>query len=240
MGNELSLIGALLVGLFGGVHCVGMCGGIVGALSLGLPSHVQGRVGHLLPYMLAYNLARILSYIAAGALVGGISWMAINLFAVYEVQMILRWVAGLLMVVIGLYLGGWWFGITYLERIGGLFWRHIEPFARRMLPVKTPVQAFALGWVWGWLPCGLVYSVLIWAATAGGALEGALIMAAFGVGTLPNLMAMGIVAGRLGHLMRQPWLKPLAGVTVIGFGIYTLVMALLGSSAGHHTHAMHM
>jgi uncharacterized protein len=224
--TEFTLISAFIVGLLGGVHCVGMCGGIVGALTLGLADEARSRPGTVLPYLLAYNGGRVLSYTAAGALMGGVGLLAANLAAVHQAQQALQIVAGTFMVVLGLYLGGWWLGLARLERVGGRLWPRIEPLGRRLLPVRSRSGAFALGLVWGWLPCGLVYSVLIWSIAAGGFLEGGLLMLSFGLGTLPALLAMGVVASQLAAIVRRTWVRRVAGALVIAFGAYTLRLAV--------------
>lgn len=221
---EISLLAAFLVGLFGGVHCVGMCGGIVGALSFGLPEQARGRFSSLLPYLINYNLGRLFSYTLAGALVGGIGALAANLVALHQAQSILQIIAGLFMIAMGLYLGGWWYGMSRLERAGGKVWRLLEPFGRRLLPVRRPAQALAMGIVWGWLPCGLVYSALIWAVSAGSALDGALLLLSFGLGTLPNLFAMGVIAGKLTTFLRRPLVMRTSGALVMLIGVGYLLL----------------
>ncbi len=220
---EINYLVAFTVGLFGGVHCVGMCGGIVGALSFGLPEQARGRFGALLPYLINYNLGRLLSYTLGGALLGGIGALAANMVALHQAQTLLQVIAGLFMVAMGLYLGGWWYGMSRLERLGGRAWRFIEPVGRRLLPVRRPRQAFLMGMVWGWLPCGLVYSALIWAISAGSAKEGALLLLSFGLGTLPNLMLMGLLAGQLTALLRRPGVMHLAGAMVIMIGCFYII-----------------
>jgi hypothetical protein len=221
MLSDVSLFAAFLVGLLGGVHCVGMCGGIVTALSMGLP---RSRTGTSVRwrYLLAYNLARISSYSVAGALFGGVGWVAANWSGLHQVQLLLQLVAAVFMVVLGLYLAGWWRGLVQLERMGGLVWTRLEPLGRRFLPVRTSGQAFFLGLVWGWLPCGLVYSVLIWSISTADPLYGAALLLSFGLGTLPNLLARGLVAARLSARVRDPRVRQLAGLVVIGFGVFSL------------------
>lgn len=219
---------AAVVGLLGGVHCVGMCGGIVGVLTLGLPPAVRARFSGLLPYLLAYNLGRLASYTLIGALAGGVGAYAAHLVSVRHAQLGLQLVAGGFMVVLGLYLAGVWSGITRIERAGGALWRRIEPLGRRLLPVRTPLQAFACGLVWGWLPCGLVYSVVIWAIAAGSATEGARLLLAFGLGTLPALLAMGAAAAALGGFVRRPRVRAVAGGLVLLFGLLQIGLALRG------------
>ncbi|MEE4378757.1 MAG: sulfite exporter TauE/SafE family protein [Candidatus Competibacteraceae bacterium] len=216
---------AFLVALLGGVHCIGMCGGIVGALTLGLPAGTRTRFSAMLPYLLAYNSGRIISYTVAGLLAGGIGAWAANLASVRYGQEGLRLVAGLFMLLLGLYLGGWWQGLARLERYGGLLWRHIEPWGRRLIPVRTPVQALSLGLVWGWLPCGLVYSVVIWAVSAGSAVQGGLLMLSFGIGTLPMLFAMGAFAATIATWVRRLWVRRSAGALIIVMAIYQLWQA---------------
>jgi sulfite exporter TauE/SafE len=225
MDLTTSFLAAFLIGLSGGAHCFGMCGGIVGALTLGLPA-TPGRpfLGRL-PFLLAYNLGRLSSYVVAGTLAGGVGAWATHLMAVHQAQLTLQLVAGLFMILLGLYLAGWWMGLARVEQAGGRVWRRIEPLGRRLLPVRTPAQALGIGLVWGWLPCGLVYSVLVWAMGAGGALNGGLLMLCFGLGTLPALLAMGAFAATLAGFIRRPWVRQVAGALVIGFGIYQISLA---------------
>jgi sulfite exporter TauE/SafE len=220
-----SLFGAFLVGLLGGVHCIGMCGGIVGALTLGLPEAKRSGAGAV-PFQIAYNLGRIASYTLAGALVGGLGVLLAGLMPVYLAQRVLQGLAALFMIALGLYLAGWWMGLRRVEQAGGSVWRWLEPYGRKLMPVRSPGQALLLGLIWGWLPCGLVYSVLIWAISAGGAIEGAGLMLAFGLGTLPNLLLMGAAAAWLGRYVRKPAVRQLAGGMVVLFGVYLLAQAV--------------
>ena len=227
MPTEASFVAAFLVGLLGGVHCVGMCGGIVGALTFGLPADVRQSPSKVFPYLIAYNLARIGSYVLAGALMGGLGWLAASLVALNAAQQVLQVIAGLFMVLLGLYLAGWWSGLARVEQAGSVIWRRIEPFARTLLPVKSLRHALMLGFVWGWLPCGLVYSVLIWALASGSPAQGALLLLGFGLGTLPNLMLMGVFAAQLGRFLRKPWVRGVAGGMVLLFGIYTIFVPFI-------------
>jgi len=218
MIETYSLLSAFLVGILGGVHCVGMCGGIVGAISLGMPGDAAPRwVMHL-----GYNLGRVGSYALAGAIAGGLGLFFSGLLPVRSAQQVLLGFAGVFMILLGLYLGGWWNLLRHLEQVGGYLWKRIEPLGRGLLPVRRPGQALALGALWGWLPCGLVYSVLIWAVSSGGAAEGALLMLAFGLGTLPNLLAMGAAASQLQRFVRNPWVRRAAGLMIVLFGVFQL------------------
>lgn len=221
--TDTSYVAAFLVALLGGVHCVGMCGGIVGVLTLGLSSSTQRRFSNMAPFLLAYNLGRISSYTLAGLLAGGLGAWAANLASVRDGQRLLQMLAGLFMVALGLYLAGWWQGLARIENAGGLLWRRVEPLGRRLLPIRTLTQALGVGLIWGWLPCGLVYSVLIWSMSAGSMLEGGLLMLSFGLGTLPMLLAMGAFAASLARFTAKPLVRASAGVLVIGFGVYQII-----------------
>ena len=222
----LPYLGALVVGLLGGVHCVGMCGGIVSALTFGLPESERNRFASLLPYQIAYNAGRICSYAVAGAIMGGIGMLLTDLMPIHLAQRVLLGVAGIFMVLLGLYLAGWWTLLSHVESAGSYLWKCIEPFGRKLLPVHTPGQALKIGIVWGWFPCGLVYSMLINAIAAGNMLNGAGMMLAFGLGTLPNLMLMGIMAGAVSKFTRSPFTRKIAGGMVILFGLITLWRAV--------------
>lgn len=221
----LSYLTAFTVGLLGGVHCIAMCGGIVAALTLGLPVNQRGKSLQALPFHLAYNLGRIASYTVAGALFGGMGLASARLLPVQNVQTFLQAMAGVFMIALGLYLGGWWSGLARLERGGAVLWRKLEPLTRPLLPVRSPGAALLVGLVWGWLPCGLVYSVLVMALSAGGPLPGMGLMLAFGLGTLPTLLASGLLASKLSMLVRYPWVRQTAGATVFLFGAFTLAVA---------------
>lgn len=218
--TQMSYLAAFLVALLGAVHCFGMCGGIVGALTLGLSAARENRLTAILPYLLAYNSGRMVSYSVAGMLAGGVGAWTANWASVHDGQRILRLIAGLFMILLGLYIAGWWQGLNRVEQAGGLLWRHIEPLGRRLLPVRSVGQALGVGLVWGWLPCGLVYSVLIWAVSAGSAWQGGLLMLSFGLGTLPALLAMGAFAAALAGWLRRPRVRQSAGTLIIIGGVY--------------------
>lgn len=210
-----SLISALVLGLLGGGHCIGMCGGLMGALTMAIPVNAKSQRLRLLAF---YNIGRISSYSLAGFLVGTLGWGASN----QGFSEPLRIIAGCLLITMGLYLAGWWYGLGYLERGGRLLWKYIEPLAKKLLPVSKTHQAFLLGGLWGWLPCGLVYSTLIWAASQGNAYESSLLMLCFGLGTLPVLLVTGLAAERISYLLRKRAVRTMGGVLVILFGLWTL------------------
>ena len=221
---DSAFLALFLVGLLGGTHCVAMCGGIVGALSLGGPARWSLH--------LAYNAGRIASYAAAGALAGGIGAAGMALDGQAPVRLVLYLLANLMLVALGLYLLGVTRALAFSERAGQHLWRHIQPLTRRFLPARSVAQAFPLGLLWGWLPCGLVYSALASALTAGSPARGALLMLAFGLGTLPNLLLAGMLLARLNEFVRRPAVRVASGLLVLGFGIYGLIVLLRLVRAG--------
>ncbi|MDE1546780.1 sulfite exporter TauE/SafE family protein [Dechloromonas agitata] len=209
---DTGFLALFLVGLLGGTHCVGMCGGIVSAMSMG------GQAGWGLH--LAYNAGRILSYAVAGAVAGALGAASLGLEGQVPVRMVLYFIANLMLVALGLYLIGLSGALAFTERAGQALWRRVQPLTRRFLPVRGVAQAFPLGVLWGWLPCGLVYSALASALTAGSAGRGAAMMLAFGLGTLPNLLLAGLLLARLNGIVKRPVVRTASGLLVLGFGIY--------------------
>jgi sulfite exporter TauE/SafE len=218
--DELGLASAFVIGLLGGVHCVGMCGGIVGALSLGVDTQKRW------PLLLVYNIGRISSYALAGAVAGGLGYFFASTLAVQQAQQVLLLIAAVFLILLGLYLAGWWRVLGQVEQLGGYLWKHIEPLGRGLLPIRNARQALAIGLLWGWLPCGLVYSALLWSVAAGSVLDGALLMLAFGLGTLPNLLLMGVAANQLKRWLAKPIVRRVAGAAVAAYGIWLLLRSL--------------
>ena len=209
------LVSAVILGLLGGGHCLGMCGGLMGALTLAIPPEQRGK---RLQLLLAYNLGRVFSYALAGFAVGLAGWAV----AGSKAELVMRTLAALLLIAMGLYLAGWWSGLTHIEALGRGLWRHIQPLTRRFMPVSSVPRALMLGGLWGWLPCGLVYSTLLWASSQGSAVNSALLMLAFGLGTWPVLLATGLAAERITALLRKRGTRMAGGLLVILFGIWTL------------------
>ena len=205
---------AFAAGLLGGVHCAGMCGGIVGSLSMAARGPAWSR-------QLAFNAGRIASYALAGAAVGGLGDLTRYAGSALAIQTTMFAIANGVMILLGLYIAGWGGAVLELERAGAFAWRRIQPHARRLLPIDSTPRALAAGLAWGWVPCGLVYTMLIMALASGGALQGAAVMAAFGLGTLPTLLVAGLAAQRLMALKRERWVRRAAGSIVI-------VLALAG------------
>ena len=213
---------AVLVGLLGGVHCLTMCGGLVSALTLGLDPALRREPLRLLPFHLGYNLGRIAGYGVAGLIAGGAGAVLLQLDSLQIVQRLLYGLAAVVMILLGLYLGGWWRVLAVTERMGLRLWRRVQPLTRHWLPVRRVSQAVAIGFIWAWVPCGLVYSVLITAVSTAHPGDGALVMLAFGLGTLPNLLGIGLLAGAAARVAERRQLRQTAGLVVIAFGVYAL------------------
>lgn len=236
---DLSLLAALTIGFLGSTHCIGMCGGIVGALNTGTPRTLRQSRFSRIAYHFNYNAGRILSYSVAGAIAGliGAQSTRMSLGVVVPVGEL---VAGLIMIALGLYLTGWSRIIARMEYAGQYTWKYIQPLGKRFLPVNTPMHAFGLGLIWGWLPCGLVYSALALSMLSASPSRGALLMLGFGLGTLPVLLMMGGAFEHLRGVVRSPTVRRLAGVAIIVVGVYTSVTAVIGhahqpSPDGHST-----
>jgi len=218
-----ALVLAFVVGLLSALHCIGMCGGILGALSFSLPESTRRDWNRLSLFLLAYNGGRIASYAAAGALFGYLGGALVQAGEWTWMHHGLRWLAALVLVGIGLYIAGWFPRFTLIEGIGEPIWRFLEPLGRRLLPVRTLTRALLYGAVWGWLPCGLVYTMLISAPAQGGPAAGALYLAMFGLGTLPVMLATGFFAGRLYRFSSDRRLQAVSGLSVAALGLFTLL-----------------
>lgn len=221
-----ALSAAFFLGLFSSAHCVGMCGGIMGALAMAVPAKAQSRRWLIL---LAYNAGRIASYTLMGFLVGLFSQQLIE----SVVAPGLRWLAGLLLIAMGLYLADWWRGLVYLERLGQYLWAYLQPLGKVLMPVDSAAKGVLLGSLWGWLPCGLVYSALGYAMAQGSASGGALIMLAFGLGTLPAVLSTGVAAQQVGRILQRRQLRLVLAFAIVLFGIWTLFG---GGGSGHEHH----
>lgn len=230
---DSGFLAVFLIGLLGGVHCAGMCGGIVSALSLQMPG-AAGRSAPAWSIHLAYNFGRIASYAIAGALIGALGSLGLLLNNWLPVQLGLYVAANLMMVALGLYLTGLTQTLAFTERAGQWLWRRVQPATKRFLPVRGAAQAFPLGMLWGWLPCGLVYSVLTMTLVSGSAARGAATMLAFGLGTLPNLMLAGLLLARFRNVVQGRAVRLASGLIVLGFGAWGLINAAsLGGRLWH-------
>ncbi|WP_085317868.1 sulfite exporter TauE/SafE family protein [Derxia lacustris] len=234
---------AFVVGLMGGVHCAGMCGGIVSALGMsaaprertvaivaqremlaagGAVPASAGTAGAGLQLQLAYNAGRLITYGFIGAVAGSLGSAALLANAVFPVQHALYLLANLFLLALGAYLAGLFPALAQVERLGGRLWSALRPMLARVLPVRTAGQGVAMGLLWGFVPCGLIYSMILSAMLTGSPLRGAAVMLAFGLGTLPNLLALGFAVSRGVRWWRRPAVRVAAGTLVIAFGLLGL------------------
>jgi hypothetical protein len=218
---------AWLTGLAGGGgHCLGMCGGILASLG----THQQRGLRGVL-VLLSAHCGRVFGYSIAGAIAGlAGSGIAAGLFGPHGSN-ILRYVAAALIAAIGLQLLLGRPLLGRLERGGAAFWLRIAPLLRPLLPPRTAARAFCAGALWGWLPCGLVYAQLAVAAASGSVLQGAVVMAVFGLGTLLSLSALSALLHTAG-LARLP--NRASGALLVLFAAWTALPLMLGSSQPMH------
>ncbi|MGM0428955.1 MAG: sulfite exporter TauE/SafE family protein [Pseudomonadota bacterium] len=214
ISQSADLVTALLMGLAGAGHCLMMCGGIASAMGINTKPH----------HVWLYNLGRVSSYMIIGALVGG----AIGLFAPEGgyTTVILRWLAVVFLLLLGLYFTGWFAGLVYLEKAASPVWRKVQPFAAKLRNKPGVFATFFAGTLWGWLPCGMVYSALSWAALSGSASGGVLTMAAFGLGTLPAMIAAGHFSQFLHNFLQAQGVRTAMGILLIIYALWSLLTLL--------------
>jgi len=217
-----SYLVAFIMGLFSSMHCIGMCGSIIGTLTLSLSPDIRNNKKRLLPFVFNYNFGRITSYTIAGALTGTIEVLLTLPLGEAHGHRVLQLLSAIIMASAGLYIAGWFPRFAYIEKAGVFLWKQLEPYGRKLIPVKNLTQAYLFGMVWGWLPCGLVYAALALAATAGDVSKSALTMLAFGLGTLPAVMGVGIMTHILTRLSRMQRFKQ-------AIGLFMIVLALLAA-----------
>lgn len=215
--NELTVFGALLVGFLGSSHCLGMCGGLTVALGLGSDGSNQW-------YLVSYNIGRILMYATIGAFAG---WFGSTLVSSAPViGVVLRVIAGGLLIAMGLYISQLWMGLSRLEKMGAVLWKKVQPLSKKFIPVTEHKQALQLGVLWGLLPCGLVYSTLAWALATADWKQSALFMLAFGIGTLPAMLSVGFIGQKMLSQFREKKYRMISGIVIITMGILTILMPL--------------
>lgn len=228
------ILPAFLLGFMGSAHCLGMCGGISAALG-------AANERRTFALSVSYNIGRVLSYTLLGALVAGMA----QGFSQPLLQLLpqgarwLRTLAGLMVIAMGFYVAGWWRGLTHLEKIGAHVWRYVLPLTKPLLPPKSIGAALLLGELWGFLPCGLVYSSLTWAVLSADAMRGALWMAAFGIGTLPAMLATTHGGSYLRNWKQRPALRHAAALVLIVAGIVAAAMPWLHAQHDHSDHLDH-
>jgi sulfite exporter TauE/SafE len=217
---EMKYVSAFVLGLMSASHCLGMCGGISGAFGLGVD---RTGIQRLAP-LFAYNSGRVMCYGLLGLLLGSVTQAGVHYAG--NLLIPLRVLAGLMLIAMACYISQWWMGLTFLEGAGQYVWRHVQPFSLRLLPVRNLFHAFIFGLLWGFLPCGLVYSVLTWAASSAHPLPAALLMISFGLGTLPVMLASGMVSVQLKNFLQRKMVRQGTAVLLMAYGLWTLYAAL--------------
>ncbi len=229
MTDYFLLITAFSLGFLGSPHCAGMCGGIIGSLHSGVAEVASGKKQQIW-YSLAFNGGRLLSYAVAGMIAATLGISLIALLGMQRSHAMMQMIAGTFMLLLGLSIAGWWSGLNRIESFGFRFWRRLQPLTRHFIPVRSKIQALLLGTLWGWLPCGLVYSALVLVLASGDVLQGGLTMFAFGLGTLPMMVLLGLSAGKINQWRANPIIRSVIGGVIILFGIVTFV-GLLGPTS---------
>ncbi len=221
------------LGFFGSGHCIAMCGGICSALSFALP---PAKPWLRIKILLGYNLGRIISYVLLAVILTFFTQQFAMVLSPNFAQHYLsglRFIAGLLLIAMGFYLANWWRGLVYLERVGQKLWKFFVPYTKNLLPVTSFPKSLIYGAVWGWLPCGLVYSALALSVAQADMVNSSLAMFGFGLGTLPALFATGMLADKFQKLLNNKHLRVFFALTIIVFGVWTLMYS------GDHDHGSH-
>lgn len=214
MISPADLAAAFLIGIGSSVHCMGMCGGIAASFAIGDQSRKFGSI-------LLFNGGRLASYAFLGLIAGGlVSYLSPHLSSS---QYLLRILAGAMLVAMGLYVSNWWRGLARLERLALPLWSRMQPLISKIRSSKSPKKSLYLGLAWGVLPCGLIYSTLIWAASFEAPIDAAALMLFMGMGTLPALMAISFTGVKL---VRSEKFRQISGLMLIFYGIWTAVLPL--------------
>ena len=228
------LAAAFAAGLLGSAHCLGMCGGISGLFAAG--SQVASLRTQL-PLAIAYNLGRVLSYAFLGVVVAMIGSTTVS--AIPSLAGPVRLASGALIILVGFQVAFNWRLLAPVEKIGAKLWNRLVPHAKGLIPATSVSRAAGLGLIWGWLPCGLVYSALLLAATTAEAASGGFVMIAFGIGTMPAMILSGLSASKLSAFMSRNRLG--AGLLIVVLGVATIAMPFTGMMTSKaHTHATEM
>ena len=231
----VTLIIAFNLGLFSTVHCVGMCGGILTAMMLVSPKAEQKAKLKVFKRSLAYNLGRISSYSIAGLIGGLLGAQIVGLSQSLKAHLILQIIAALVLIVLALEILGLLPFRKFTESIGMKVWKIIQPLGKRLYPINSFWNAFLFGMLWGWLPCGLVYSALLLSVSAGAPVDGMITMLFFGLGTLPGMLTAGYFADYLNIVKTNKRLRLVTAIMMILIAVSLPVSTFYFSK--HHNHS---
>lgn len=232
--HTISLTAAFIAGIAGSAHCFAMCGGMAGALGMRART-LASDARDAFAQAALYQAGRIGGYVLAGAIIGALGAATLQAVNFAQLGLVLRIASGVFIALVGARLLFRWNPLAWIERWGAFFWRRLRPLAQRAAQRASAPRALALGFLWGWLPCGLVYSMLLFAGMSGSSRTGAGIMLAFGVGTLPSMLTSSLFASQLQRLMSRRWPKILSGSVLIAFGAW-MTLAAWAMSSGQHAH----
>lgn len=232
LAQAISLGAAFIAGVSGSAHCFAMCGGLAGAVGMRARA-VQQSPRRVFASALLANVGRIGSYALVGAMVGAAGSALAALMEWLHLAMWLRVFAGALLIAVAARVVFGWNAFAWLERAGAALWsRSFVRLAPQAAQGSGAAQSLLMGAAWGWLPCGLVYSMALYAVLAGSAWRGAAVMLAFGAGTLPSMLSSGLLAAQLARMFKYPGARWAAGAALAAFGVFTVASALRHS--GHH------
>jgi uncharacterized protein len=226
------IIAAFVAGLAGSAHCFGMCGSVAGALGMRARMNAGSNLAATVNSSL-YHLGRIAGYAGVGAIGGVLGHSAHWALAFTRFEGTLRLIAGVLTLLIAIRILSRWNAFAPLERIGARLWIRLQPLAKQASRSNRWLSSVAIGLLWGWLPCGLVYSMVLMSMTTGSALEGATVMMAFGMGTVPAMLSSTMLAGALPKMSQRPWFRQVTGTAMLAFGVWMIVAAQLPLHGAH-------
>lgn len=218
----IALTAAALSGLFGSLHCAAMCGGIASGLG-----SCGGSARSNLPLSLRLNAGRIGGYVLAGCAVGAFGAGLLHLARDSGIGLVLRVLSGLALITVALRLLDFHKKYKFLGNAGAMLWRGLAPLQRRLLPATTPTRQYLAGMLWGWLPCGLSSSLLLAAWLQADILNAALLMAAFGLGTLPAMLPLTWSGAQWSRRLAQPVWRRSGAAVVMMAGVLTMAAPLL-------------
>jgi uncharacterized protein len=233
----ITLSAAALAGIAGSGHCFGMCGGLAGALALRTRSQ-EGSAAALRRALL-HHIGRLGGYALAGAACGFFGASLGAALDLPRLAVFLRVASAVTLMLIALRILFGWNAFVWLERLGARFWRKLQPLARRAGGNDDAGHALLLGLLWGWLPCGLVYSMLLFSILTGEAARGAAVMAAFGLGTLPSMLASSMIFAQLHQHLRRHWPRAITGILLLVFAAWLAWTSLPSQPGGHHHAALY-
>jgi sulfite exporter TauE/SafE len=225
---------AMIIGLWSTGHCLAMCGGIAAAAGQAQQQNLNNSTAQRGIELLAWQFGRVGSYMLMGLLVGAFGSLFLTFAPVVGIRQAAFIFANLMLIALGLHVSQLWSGIVQIERMGQIMWKWIAPYATATLIAKTPkhrdrgeqlLRAIRAGAIWGWLPCGLVYSMLITASVSGSAANGALWMFAFGLGTIPALWLTSVASYQATAFFKRMAVRRSAGLLIVAFGLWGLLRA---------------